>query len=92
MATLRRTRAVFLIVPFILLFYFLALNSLVGDSPTMDEQNHLARGLAILRTGDPRFNLEHPPLINALSALPVLTVQGLHLPLDHPSWNQTKDW
>ncbi|MCZ7668413.1 MAG: hypothetical protein M5U34_15075 [Chloroflexi bacterium] len=31
-------------------FYFalfwLALNSLVWDSPTMDEQNHLARGLA----------------------------------------------
>ncbi len=92
MATLRRTRAVFLLVPFILLFYFLALDSLVGDSPTMDEQNHLARGLAILRTGDPRFNIEHPPFINALSALPVLTVQGLRLPLDHPSWNQTKDW
>ncbi len=92
MATILRTRAIFLTIPFILLFFYLALNSLVDDSPTMDEQNHIARGLAILRTGDPRFNLEHPPLINALSALPLLTIQGLQLPFDHPSWDQTQDW
>jgi hypothetical protein len=76
----------------ILLFFFLALSSLVDDSPTMDEQNHLARGLAFLRTGDPRLSLEHPPLINALSALPVLTLPNIRLPLDHPSWNQPEGW
>jgi hypothetical protein len=58
----------------------------------MDEQNHLARGLAFLRTGDPRFSLEHPPLINAISALPLLTVEGIRLPIDHPSWNQPQGW
>lgn len=79
-------------VPAVLLFFFLALNSLVGDSPTMDEQNHIARGLAFLRTGDPRFSLEHPPLVNSLSALPLLTVPGIRLPLDHPSWEHPEGW
>lgn len=77
-----------LVVPAVLLFFFLALNSLVGDSPTMDEQNHMARGLAFLRTGDPRLSLEHPPLINALSALPLLTLPDVRLPTDHTSWQR----
>ena len=41
-----------LVIPAILLFYFLALNSMVGDSPTMDEQNHIARGLAYMISGN----------------------------------------
>jgi len=76
----------------LLLFFFLAVNSLVGDSPTMDEQNHIARGLAFLRTGDPRLSLEHPPLINALSALPLLTMPELRLPTDHASWERREGW
>lgn len=76
----------------ILLFFFLALNSLVGDSPTMDEQNHLARGLAFLRSGDPRFSLEHPPLVNVLSALPVLILPDIRLPFEHPSWERREGW
>ena len=83
-----------LIIPVLgaLLFFWLALNSMVGDSPTMDEQNHLARGLAFIRTGDPRLSLEHPPLINALSALPLLTLPNIRLPTDHPSWSQPQGW
>jgi len=72
----------------ILLFYGLALNSLRGDSPTMDEQNHVARGLAYLRTGDPRLSVEHPPLVNLISALPLLTMPEIELPLDSPSWRR----
>jgi hypothetical protein len=79
-------------IPAVLLFFFLALDSLVGDSPTMDEQNHLARGLAVLRTGDPRLSLEHPPLINGLSALPLLTMPAIRLPTDHPAWEQREGW
>lgn len=75
-------------VPLILLFFWLALDSMLLDSPTMDEQNHLARGLAFLHSGDPRLSLEHPPLVNSLSALPLLTLPGLRLPFDHPSWTQ----
>lgn len=76
----------------IILYFALALGSLVGDSPTMDEQNHIARGLAFLRTGDPRLSLEHPPLINSLSALPLLTMPELRLPTDHPSWERREGW
>lgn len=75
-----------------MLFFWLALNSMVGDSPTMDEQNHLARGLAFLRTGDPRLSVEHPPLINAISALPLLTQPEIRLPTDHPSWTRPQGW
>lgn len=76
----------------ILLYFALAVGSLVGDSPTMDEQNHIARGLAFIRTGDPRLSLEHPPLINSLSALPLLTMIELRLPTDHPSWERREGW
>lgn len=92
MRRLSGVRPVFLATPVILLFFWLATNSLVGDSPTMDEQNHMARGLAFLRTGDPRFSLEHPPLVNVLSALPLLTIPDLQLPTDHPSWDRREGW
>jgi 4-amino-4-deoxy-L-arabinose transferase-like glycosyltransferase len=85
-------RRLWLAVAALLLFYFLALHSLVGDSPTMDEQNHVARGLAFLRTGDPRLSLEHPPLVNSLSALPLLTMPELRLPTDHASWERREGW
>jgi 4-amino-4-deoxy-L-arabinose transferase-like glycosyltransferase len=75
-------------VTLLLLFFWLAVASLVDDSPTMDEQNHIARGLALLKSADPRLSLEHPPLVNTLSALPVLTVPDLRLPFDHPSWQR----
>lgn len=81
-----------IVVPAILLFFFLALHSATGDSPTMDEQNHLARGLAFLETGDPRLSVEHPPLVNTLSALPVWVLLDVRLPTDHPSWSQPGGW
>ncbi len=89
---LRRTRHVFLVIPAIWLFFFLALNSVIGDSPTMDEQNHIARGIAFLRTGDPRLSVEHPPLVNSISASLLLTLPDLRLPTDHPSWERPEGW
>jgi hypothetical protein len=88
MARVKQMPAAWLVTPFILLFFWLALNSMVWDSPTMDEQNHLARGLAFLRTGDPRLSLEHPPLVNSISTLPLLTLPDVQLPLDDPSWER----
>ncbi len=76
----------------VLLFWFLALDSMALDSPTMDEQNHIARGLAFLRTGDAHMSLEHPPLVNLLSALPLLTMPEIRLPIDHPSWTRPEGW
>ncbi len=77
-----------LLAPAILLFWWLALASMVDDSPTMDEQNHLARGATFVFTGDPRLSLEHPPLVNALSALPLLMLPDVKLPLDDVSWQR----
>lgn len=91
MMILRRWLHTWLLLPFILLFFFFALSSMVEDSPTMDEQNHIARGLALLRTGDARLSLEHPPLVNSLSALPLLLLD-VTLPTDDPSWTETRNW
>ncbi len=77
---------IWLLIPLVWLFFWLALNSMVMDSPTMDEQNHLARGVAFVRTGDPRLSLEHPPLVNALSGLLPALLLALNIPFDHPSW------
>jgi hypothetical protein len=38
------------------------------------------------------LSLEHPPLINGLSALPLLTLPEIRLPTDHPSWEQREGW
>lgn len=58
----------------------------------MDEQNHIARGLAFWGTGDPRLSVEHPPLINLISTLPLLTLPHIALPTDDPSWNTPNGW
>ncbi len=69
----------------------LMLTSAVQESPTMDEQNHIARGAAYLGTGDPRLSVEHPPLVNLLSALPVHWLLHPNLPLD-TIWWEAGEW
>lgn len=80
----------FLVVVLLLLSSALALTSAVGKSPTMDEQNHIARGAAYLGTGDPRLSVEHPPVVNVLSALPAHLLLDLRLPLDQ--WWEAAEW
>jgi 4-amino-4-deoxy-L-arabinose transferase-like glycosyltransferase len=79
-----------LVVGLLLLSFGLALTSAVQKSPTMDEQNHIARGAAYLGTGDPRLSVEHPPVVNVLSALPAHLLLDLHLPLDE--WWEAGEW
>lgn len=55
-------------------------------SAAFDEEYHVAAGYAYLKTGDFRLSLSHPPLVNALSAVPLLWRQDVTLPLDHPAW------
>ncbi len=75
----------------LMLAFGLALTSAVTKSPTMDEQNHIARGAAYLDTGDPRLSIEHPPLVNMLSALPAHLLLDLRLPLD-TIWWESAEW
>ncbi len=83
-------RSRFLLVGLLVLTFALALTSAVQKSPTADEQNHIARGAAYLGTGDPRLSVEHPPLVNVLSALPAHLLLDLHLPLDE--WWEVGEW
>lgn len=71
---------------FLTLFAGQALWSSPQKSAAFDEQYHLTRGYAYLRTGDFRMSQSHPPLINLLSALPLLGRDDITLPLDHPTW------
>jgi hypothetical protein len=71
-------------------FGLLAYNA-QAQSPTMDEQNHIARGYVFLRTGDPRLSIEHPPFINSLEALPLLLLPDVRIPTDDWSW-QVGEW
>ena len=53
-------------------FLILALGSARHKSVTVDEIGHLPSGLYTLHTGDVRHATLNPPLINVLSALPIL--------------------
>lgn len=75
-----------LLVGMLALFAAQALFSSPQKSAAFDEEYHLAAGYAYLKTGDFRMSRSHPPLINALSALPLLGRSAVTLPLDHPSW------
>jgi hypothetical protein len=88
----RNRYAARLVVLALLLWLFLwgAYNARM-QSPTMDEQNHIARGYALLRTGDPRLSVEHPPLINGLEALPLFLLDPLRMPTDDWSW-EVSEW
>ncbi|MGW8318864.1 MAG: ArnT family glycosyltransferase [Candidatus Promineifilaceae bacterium] len=75
-----------LFVALLLAFALQAMLSSPSKSAAFDEQYHVAAGYAYLRTGDFRMSLSHPPLINLISALPLLTLEDIRLPTDHPSW------
>ncbi len=70
----------------LLLFAAQAFLSSPRKSASFDEEYHIAAGYAYLKTGDFRMSQNHPPLVNALSALPLLWRDDVTLPLDHPSW------
>ncbi|MCP4359059.1 MAG: phospholipid carrier-dependent glycosyltransferase [Chloroflexi bacterium] len=72
----------------LLLFVVQAGFSSPRKSAAFDEEYHVAAGYAYLKTGDFRMSLSHPPLINALSALPLLFRDDVNLPTGHPSWSE----
>ncbi|MCA9957611.1 MAG: hypothetical protein KC443_01170, partial [Anaerolineales bacterium] len=73
------------------LAFALLLSSAVQKSATVDEQSHLFRGVAYLKTGATHFLLGHPLLASSLSALPLLTEPNLQLPVNEPAWT-AGDW
>jgi hypothetical protein len=75
----------------LLAFVWAELAALPREAPTVDEQNHIARGLSVLATGDRRLYIGHPPLLNAIAAFPLLFDARIHLPLDGAAWRDA-DW
>lgn len=75
----------------LLLLYGLILTSVSQKSMTVDEQGHLFRGIAYIKTGAAHFLWGHPLLASSLNALPLLTEPALHLPTDSAAW-QSGEW
>ena len=73
--------AAFLLV----VMFILAVTSAAGDSAIVDEVAHIPAGYSYLKFQDYRLNPEHPPLIKAMAAVP-LVFMNLKFPLDHPAW------
>lgn len=63
-------------------------NTSLNDSAIMDELAHIPAGYGYVRYLDYRLNPEHPPLLKALSALPLLSL-SLQFPTDTTDWNTT---
>ena len=70
----------------LLLFALGAMGMLADkDSLTMDELAHIPAGYGYVHELDFRLNPEHPPLLKALSALP-LALSGKEFPTNSPAW------
>jgi len=63
----------------------LMVNSSLRESATMDELAHIPAGYSYVKLGDFRLNPEHPPLLKALAAFPLLFA-GLNFPTDARAW------
>ncbi len=75
----------------LLLLFAFSLTSVSQKSMTVDEQGHLFRGIAYVKTGATHFLWGHPLLASSLNALPLLTEPTLHLPTDSAAW-QSGEW
>ena len=69
----------------LLLFVAHALSASLIKTPTYDEPAHIGAGLSYLRTRDFKVNLQHPPLLKELAALPLL-VTGVRWPVSAEAW------
>jgi len=70
------------------LLVVVCLMSMRFNSPTSDEQNHIARGYHYLVTGNLDLNVA-PPFVNALSAVPLLFHKGIIMPHYDPTHLKT---
>lgn len=55
------------------------------DSAIMDELAHIPAGYGYVHEGDYRLNPEHPPLLKAIAALPLLVADPV-FPISDPAW------
>jgi hypothetical protein len=86
-----RWRVTLVLLTFVVLFAALELSSFPQKSATIDESLHLTAGYAMLRDGDYRLDLEHPPLVRLWAAVPLRAMRKLWWqPFSggHSAWEQ----
>lgn len=66
--------------------FLLILGSAWNNSAIFDETAHVPAGYSYITQFDYRLNPEHPPLIKALAALPLLFLKNIHFPTDTKAW------
>jgi hypothetical protein len=71
----------------LLAFFAQAVTSMPLKAPTFDEEFHIARAYAYVRTGDLRMQQNHPPLVSLLAGLPLLLMPELTPPEEIPHWD-----
>jgi hypothetical protein len=69
----------------------LAITAMRTQSATFDEGSHLPAGYTYLKLGDHRLNPEHPPLVKALAAAPLL-LMDVTLKPDDEAWAMRRQW
>jgi hypothetical protein len=69
-----------------IVFAVCSIGSMRNESVTTNEVAHLPAGLSYLQRLDARMNIEHPPLIKVIAALPVVLLHG-KADYNDPIWN-----
>jgi len=75
---------------FMILYLLQAWPTLRLKSPTFDETAHVGAGLSYLRTGEFKINLQHPPLLKEIAALP-LVMSAVPFPMSEADWKEVTD-
>ncbi|MFN2130118.1 MAG: ArnT family glycosyltransferase [Anaerolineae bacterium] len=81
-----RQREIVLAALLLCLNFGLQVTSAAGKAVTYDEHSYIAAGYAYVKLGDQHIITGAPLLLNALSALPLLALPDVRLPVDDPSW------
>lgn len=66
-------------------FFAQVFTSSLIKTPTFDEPAHIGAGFSYLKTGEFRINLQHPPLLKEIGALPLL-LMGARWPMGEIEW------
>jgi len=67
--------------------FVLMFNASHQESAIMDELAHIPAGYSYIRYLDYRLNPEHPPLVKAIAAIPLL-FQNLNFPINSSAWQK----
>jgi hypothetical protein len=74
----------------VLVFFLQVFSESRSKSTTFDETAHIGAGLSYLKTGEFKVNLQHPPLLKEIAALPLLLI-GARLPISPEDWAAIDD-